>query len=597
MNVKLVVIHNSTHKNFMQSRKQRNLWTQSVLTLVLLLPGILPVPTAPAQVPPTGRLLYDKLAKTQRDYQAAMATGDSEQVAQACYDMGKRYGAFGEYVTAENWYVRSLRIREPHGPSEVIGKTYLRLSENWMRQKQYQSAMRCARLGMSNVRIVNSKHGIMSAYIVLAGVHQMGWKVNRENPGSISGASLDSSLYYFGQAERLALKLNKPLDIGLVYYCKGEALMLKGSRQALPYLKKSYAIQQSLKQAYGIINLSIELAECYLSLKQPAKAKVWLDRAAIVRDTTRHGEYWQNSLLEETYAKLYQQTGDWKQAFAHREKYHDYQLASLNADREGAMSRIATQYESEKKEIALKAQQKHLDTQKELTLLATLLALLFGVACVLLFLLFRKYRRISEYNARLVKEQNHRAKNNLQSITNLLGLQSNRLTDPAARKAVEESLMRVEAMALVHRRLYDSDHLAEVDLMQFIPELVEGVLRSYSLGDIQPLYSLSPIWLRADVAINLGLLLNELVTNACKYALPHHPAPVLEIGCQEEKGRILLWFSDNGPGFTPTVAGNSFGMKLIDIITKKLNGKGKFETEKGCHFTLSFDVKPSFVLQ
>ena len=581
----------------MQPRKQRSLWARYGLNLVLLLPGILSVSTALAQVHPTGQLLYDKLAKTQRDYQAAMATGDSEQVAQACYDMGKRYGAFGEYVTAQNWFVRSLRIREPQGPSEVIGKTYLRLAENWTRQEQYQLAMRCVRQGMSNVRLVHSKHGIMSAFIVLAGVHEMGWKVNRQKPGSIPEASLDSALYYFGKAEQLALELNKPLDIGLVYYCKGEALMQKGSRQALPYLKKSYAIQQSTHQAYGIINLSIELAKCYLSLKQPAQAKVWLDQAATVRDTTRHGEYWQNSLLEETYANLYQQTGDWKQAFAHREKYHDYQLASLSADREGAMSRIATQYENEKKEIALKAQQKHLNTQKGITLLATLFALLFGIACVLLFLLFRKYRRISEYNARLVKEQNHRAKNNLQSITNLLGLQSNRLTDPAARQAVEESLMRVEAMALVHRRLYDSDHLAEVDLMQFIPELVEGVLRSYSLGDIQPLYSLSPIWLRADVAINLGLLLNELVTNACKYALPFHPAPVLEIGCQEEKGQIRLWFSDNGPGFIPTVAGNSFGLKLIDIITKKLNGKGKFETEKGCHFTLSFDVKPSFVLQ
>ena len=580
----------------MQFRNQRNLWPRFMLSLVLLMPGTAPEVTGWAQVK-TGQLLYDKLAKAQRDYQAAMATGDSEQVAQACYDMGKRYGAFGEYVTAQNWYVRSLRIREPHGPSELIGKTYLRLSENWTRQKEYQLAMRSVRQGMSNVRLVDSKHGIMSAYIVLAGVHEMGWKVNREEPGSIPTASLDSSLYYFGRAEQLALELKKPLDIALVYYCKGEALMLKGSRQALPYLKKSYAIQQSMHQAYGIINPSILLAQCYLSMKQPAEAKRLLDQASVVRDTKRHGDYWQNSLLEETYAKLYQQTGNWQQAFVHQEKYHAHQFASLNADREGAMNRILTQYESEKKEIALKAQQKHLDTQERLTLLATLLSLLFGGACVLLFLLFRKYRRISEYNARLVKEQNHRAKNNLQSITNILGLQFNRLTDPAARKAVEESLMRVEAMALVHRRLYDSGHLAEVDLTQFIPELVEGVLRSYSLGYIQPLYSLSPIWLRADVAINMGLLLNELVTNACKYALPYTPTPVLEIGCQGEKGRIQLWISDNGPGFIPTTAGNSFGMKLIDIITKKLNGKATFETEGGCHFILSFDFKPTFVLQ
>jgi two-component sensor histidine kinase len=156
---------------------------------------------------------------------------------------------------------------------------------------------------------------------------------------------------------------------------------------------------------------------------------------------------------------------------------------------------------------------------------------------------------------------------------------------------VEESLLRVEAMALVHQRLYDGDRLIEIDLMQFIPELVNGVLRSYSFGHIQPIYSLSPIWLNADVAINMGLLLNELATNSCKYALPLHPNPVLTVGCQEENGRILFWYEDNGPGFTPSTKGNSFGMKLIDMITQKLKGKGRFSTEKGCRFTLSFDAK------
>jgi two-component sensor histidine kinase len=581
----------------MQPRNQRKLWTRLMLNLLLLLPGTLLVPEALAQNPPTGQLLLDKLVKTQQEYTGAMATGDSLEVADVCYRLGKRYSSLGEYITAQKWYTRSLRIQEPLGPSEGIGKVYMRMAEDWIRKKNYAVSLIYARQAMANCLSARSEHAIMSANITMAGVHELGWKLNHEKANSAPGASLDSSLYYFRRAEVLALSLKKPLDIALVYACMARVLVLRDKKQALPYLQKAYTIQVSQNHYYGIMNVSQELANFYLALNQPTPAKIWLDRAALIRDTTRHGEYWQNSLLEEAYTKLYQQTGDWQRAFDHQEKYQAYQLASLNADREGSIARITTQYESEKKELALKAQQKHLDTQKRLTLLATLLALLLGGACVLLFLLFLKYRRISEYNARLVKEQNHRAKNNLQSITNLLGLQSNRLTDPAARQAVEESLMRVEAMALVHRRLYDSDHLAEVDLMQFIPELVEGVLRSYSLGDIQPLYGLSPIWLRADVAINLGLLLNELVTNACKYALPLHPAPVLEIGCQEEKGRILLWFSDNGPGFIPTVAGNSFGMKLIGIITKKLNGTGKFEIGKGCRFTLSFDVKPSFVLQ
>lgn len=548
-----------------------------------------------AQLPPAGQIMHDKLAQTQRDYQAAMATGDSERVAQVCYEMGKRYGAFGEYATAEKWFVRSLRIREPLGPSELIGKTYLRIAEDLVRQQQYQPAMHAVRQGLSHVRAVNSRHGLMSAYIVLAGVHGLGRQLNHEKSGSAPTASLDSAIHYLDQAERLALALNKPLDIALVYMCKATALPPKDAELALRYLKKAYTVHRNTKEPNGMINSSLALANYYLSLRQPVVAKTWLDQAALVRDTAHHGAYWQNSLLDETYARLYQQTGNWQRAFVHREKYHAYQLAALNADRDGAVARIAAQYESEKKEMRLQAQQKNLITQQRLTLAAVGLLIVAIVVGGVFYWLFQKYRRISEHNARLVKEQNHRVKNNLQSVTSLLGLQFNRLTDPLARQALEESLLRIEAMALVHRRLYDGDRLVEVDLSQFIPELVDGVLHSYSIGHIRPVYALSTVWLGADVAINLGLLLNELVTNSCKYALANHPAPTLEIGCRYEQGRFRLWFADNGPGFDRSQSGQSFGMSLIAMITEKLKASSQFTTRSGCQFTLSFVPKPAVV--
>ncbi len=514
----------------------------------------------------------------------------------ACYDMGKRYGAFGEYATAENWFVRSLRIREPRGPSELVGKTYLRMAENFVRQKQYQPAMQCARQAMSQVRAVDSKHGIMSAYIVLAGVYELGVKLNLDTPGSFPPALLDSSIYYFGLAEQLALALNKPLDIALVYACKGEALMLRDKELALPYLQKSYAIQRSIGYPYGIINGSLELAKCYLALRQTAVAKTWLDQAAHVRDTAHHGEHWQNSEIEGTYTRLYQQTGNWRLAFDHQQRYHAFLTTSLNADRNGAMVRITAQYENEKKELQLRVQQASLVIQQRLTLVITGLLIVAGAACLVFYWLFRKYRRISQDNARLVKEQNHRVKNNLQSITSLLGLQFTHLTDPAAKLAVEEGLLRIEAMALVHRRLYDGDRLVEVDLQEFIPELVDGVLRSYSLGHIRPVYTLNSIWLTANVAINLGLLINELVTNSCKYALANHPNPRLKIDCSIGDKRLLFRYTDNGPGFTHPQQGGSFGMKLITMIAEKLKASSQFDTRNGCHFTLAFEPKSATVL-
>lgn len=554
-----------------------------------------------AQTPQIGKLLYEKLAKTQQEYQEAMATGDSLAVAETCYLMGKRYGAFGDYLTAQKWFIRSLRIREPLGPSEDIGKVYLRMTENEVIQKHYQIAMQYALRAEANMHAAHSIQGQLSANNVLAGVYELGWKMNREKPGTAPMApvnALDSSLYYLRRAEKMAIALNKPYEIALIYNCMGKTLALNNAGRAILYLKKAYAIYSPTQQPYPLINLSQELADCYLKLGQPLVAKKWLDAATRMRDSTGHGDYWQNRNIEEVYTKIYKQTGQWSQAFDHQEKYLSLLVQTMNADREGAIARSAMLYEMEKKEGKLKAQQKelalrqeNLKAQQKLIFITTVLFVLAGIASVVFYWLFRKYLRISGHNAKLVKEQNHRVKNNLQSITSLLGLQFNRLTDSAARQAVEESLLRVEAMALVHQRLYDGDRLVEVDMTQYIPELVGGVLRSFSFDHIGQVYDLKPIWLNADAAINVGLLLNELVTNSCKYAFPFHPKPVLEIGCLEENRRIRIWFSDNGPGFIPSVKGNSFGMKLIDMITEKLNGRKSFSADRGCKFTLSFDCQ------
>ncbi|RYF72372.1 MAG: sensor histidine kinase, partial [Cytophagaceae bacterium] len=559
--------------------------TRFVRRLVWLVAGaFVPVWSVVAQAPPPlGKRLYEKLAHTQQDYQAAMATGDSLEVAKACYLLGKRYSGLGDYVVAHGWYIRSLRIREPLGYSESVGRTYLRIAENQIRQRAFADAMVSSRRALVNFRhdLQNNraKHGLMSAYIVAAGVYTLGEKLNREKPGTAPTSSLDSSVYYYRRAEELALTLKKPYDLANVYTCLGEALALRDNEQAIAYLKKAYVINRSQKEAYGTINTAQQIAGCYLTLDQPLVAKTWLDLATKQRGSANLGDYEQNQILAERYKQYYAQTGRWQQAFEQQRRSYEFQVDALKADREGAIYHLGVRYETAKKDLQLQAQQQelalrreNLAAQRRLTFVSTILFLLTGVGCTILYWLLRKYQRLSEHNAKLVKEQNHRVKNNLQSITSLLGMQFNRLSDPAAKQAVEESLLRIEAMALVHQRLYDGDHLAEVDVRQFIPELVEGVLRIYSLAHIRPVYKLGPVWLSADVAINVGLLLNELVTNSCKYALPYHIQPMLEIGCMAEDGQLQIRFTDNGPGFTPIPKGNSFGMKLIKMITESLKG-------------------------
>lgn len=530
-----------------------------------------------------GQYLYDKLSATQKEYEEALAKGDSLEVAEMCYRMGKRYIAIGDFQTAQKFFLRSLRIREPRKQYEGIGKVYLFMAHYQMGQNNYRQAVPLLQKAMANFRAAGSPHELMSGSLAMAGAHALGFTLSQKSPGIYPAYSLDSTLYYFRQAEKLALQLKKPSDLANIYLAKGDFLLKTNAPLGLAYLKKADAVFSSEKLPYPIINSSLILAEAYLNVKQPAESIKWLKRAQHLIDSSRHGDFQQESKLFQTYARYYEQTGNWKQALANQQKYHDFTVEAMNADREGAITSLSLKYESQKKEAALEEQRRLIAITLGLCVTAIL-------ASVVFYHFFQKYKRISQQNAALVMEQNHRVKNNFQEVINLLTLQSNRLTNEDAQKAVMEGLLRMEAMALVHRRLYDnSDRLVEINLLSFIPELVEGILHSYSYAHIHPLYKLETIWLHVDQAVPLGLIINELVTNSCKYAFPAHPSPVLEVACQQTDHTIALEVMDNGPGYVPQKSNKTFGLKLIKTLVQRLDGQTQL-LASGTTYRLSFPI-------
>ncbi len=225
--------------------------------------------------------------------------------------------------------------------------------------------------------------------------------------------------------------------------------------------------------------------------------------------------------------------GNWKWAFDQLQKLHELNRNRYLADREGAVSRLSVEYETEKKEAQLKSQQKELALTAEnfknqrrfLAAMSALFLLAVG-ASASFYGLFRKNQRLNQQNALLVREQNHRVKNNLQLVSSLLSLQSNRLTDESAKVAVEDSKRRIEVMTTLQRKLYDGNELATVVLADFVGEVVEAVLEVFGQQQVDVQYDIeTALKTSDDVALRIGLIINELTTNACKYAFPQHPHP------------------------------------------------------------------------
>ncbi len=198
----------------------------------------------------------------------------------------------------------------------------------------------------------------------------------------------------------------------------------------------------------------------------------------------------------------------------------------------------------------------------------------------------------------LVKEIHHRVKNNLQVVVSLLGLQADRIQDPAAQAVFQDSQERVRSIALVHEKLYQSQDLARIDFPEYLRELTQSLQQIFAAGRMAWVtVETDPVWLGVDLAIPCGLIVNELVTNALKYAYPDgRVGQVLvrfaaEAGPESAARQFHLTVSDNGvglpPGLNPAKT-RSLGLKLVQILTRQIGGTLTITNSSGAKFALAF---------
>ena len=190
-------------------------------------------------------------------------------------------------------------------------------------------------------------------------------------------------------------------------------------------------------------------------------------------------------------------------------------------------------------------------------------------------------------NARLetlLSEVNHRVANSLQLVSAMVGMQAGVLTDGAARDALADTQRRIAAIAQVHRRLYTSNHVESVDMREYLGALVGELGETWSTPDAPRILSLSaePIRLTTDRAVSLGVIVTELVSNACKYAYPARAGEVRVALNQDGDGHFVLAVEDDGIGMVPGAAprGTGLGTKLIRAMAQSLQSIVEYDTER-----------------
>jgi PAS domain S-box-containing protein len=194
----------------------------------------------------------------------------------------------------------------------------------------------------------------------------------------------------------------------------------------------------------------------------------------------------------------------------------------------------------------------------------------------------------------LLKEIHHRVKNNLQIISSLLNLQTRGIEDAGTLQVMRDSQMRIRSMALIHEKLYQSPSLASIDFGEYVQSLTIDLFRTYRghASGIQLDIKVDKVFLSLDHAVSCGLILNELMTNALKYAFPNgrngtirvelHPTP---------EHTINLRVADDGVGI-PTdfdiFNTKSLGLQLVNNLVRQLDATLEVETSGGTDFLISF---------
>jgi two-component sensor histidine kinase/tetratricopeptide (TPR) repeat protein len=398
--------------------------------------------------------------------------------------------------------------------------------------------------------------------------------------------------------------------------------------QLLPFTQTG--MQNDMTKA-GIYRM---LGQFYLQSKQYNKARLYLGQALA-------GSMQNGYLLRVAEIHLWLFRADSAQArfpaaIAHYQRYKALTDSVFNEAKNKQLASLQIQYDTRKKEqnIALLTKQTLLQQSSLREKEAQRNALLGGAVllAMLLGLGYNRYRlkqrsnqlleaqqhEINQQNQSLqhllaekedllaekdwmLKEIHHRVKNNLQVISSLLDTQSDYLRDPAALAAIREGQNRVHAMALIHQKLYQSTRLAEVNMAEYIREITEYLLDSFDRrAVVQVRLAVAPIELDVTLATPIGLIINEALTNALKYAFPTPRRGTIvvelaEVGPQ----RYQLIIADDGVGFPPgfSLADNhTMGLTIMEGLSQQIDGVLTITPADGVRISLEFEVTAKVAL-
>lgn len=542
-------------------------------------------------------IIYDKqgnLEDARKNYEKSLQynieLGDKKAIA-ACYNnIGITYEKQRNYPEAIVFYGKALKIKEAIGDKKGCAVTHFNLATIYENHNQHDSAFVSYSTALNLSEEIGDEHGANRA------MYSLGSICMRLKKYDDAKKYLDKALV---TAHQLGSKEN-------IVECYGQLIVLDSLtgnwRDAFTHYNQYFKYNDSMINADNT--------------EQLVKAKMQYDFDKKEAITKAEQEKKELAYQKELALKVLEFEYKQKQAAAKTEK-EKQQLQFEQQIKEQKINleynqKIAIADAKEKNQLALNkvlAQENELmlKNRKNEKLIRWLL--LLGLISLITFSVtyFINYRKQKLANIQIAKqsdhlkilmqELHHRVKNNLQLISSLLELQSMRLTNDTAKQAFEEGQSRVQSIAILHQQLYQHDDISTIELSRFIDELFKQIAAAFKKPDQQLniINALNEFYVDIEIALPLGLIINELATNSFKYAQPTNNELQLKVSLkQTEEKMYTLIYSDNGVGMPNNFSlekAQSLGLRIVSKLAKQVKGASTYQYNNGSIFSVSFAVK------
>ena len=534
-------------------------------------------------------LRMEQLSQAEHALESALEKLPEKETWLLLTNLGYVHERRGDLSKAFEYATKTLQLGEKYQDKKAMAMAYSDISNLFWKQGKYESGVE---YGMKSIALFEQR-----------GINDLDFDFTLH--------VLGNNLMELGRVNEALLYFQRSINIGKQY---GFYNNLSDTYIALTDLygqigdfensensgKEALKYAELLQNEFMIVRSLLSLGKLKNQEGEHYAAIAYLQRS-LNTATDDFGDKYFLSLIYQELAKAFEGVNNITEAYKAFKKFNEFSELVFNAEADQRMAQLQTEMDVAQTESTISLQTERLKQQQIIQLFTLILT---GSMVFFLIFLFRVFLRRKKYSLLLekqnkekeflLKEIHHRVKNNLETISSLLSLQTAEIENEEIKRIMLESQNRVQTMGIIHQNLYQGENLEAIEMQNYFNNLGRFIIDSFDMANrIDLVCEMNKIELNVDRAIPIGLIVNEVITNSLKYAFPDGMNGQIRVNMREDNTILHLSITDNGVGMSKNqkVKGTGFGSQLVKLLTQQLDGKMTLNIQRGTKVVFEFQLE------